>query len=401
MKDADEEHIGIDGNICTYLAVLPNLHTSYHSKNIKQMIAVKSRTHLTIILHVLLWALFASLLLFYFPLSWNIVLPFQFWIKQVCILLVLMAVYYFNSFVLVPQLLLKDRTLLFVVVILSVSFLAGPLIRTIDQWLDLPALMDLAFKKIHEVRPNKKGDKIDVFIVMVSLVIAGISTSVALNQKWQADRQEREALEKEKIGSELSFLKAQINPHFFFNTLNNIYALTHVDVENSRRALHKLSRMMRYLLYDTQAGITPLSKEVSFIVDYIELMKLRLNDMTKVIFEGPLIQHDIQIAPMLFLPYIENAFKHGVSTVEPSVISIELAMEGKVLTMVVKNTIFHKNVATADGYGGIGLTNTKRRLDLLYPDQHTFSAAKDVNTNEFIVHLTIVLDDTELHSGRR
>src|SRR5690606_41040104 len=113
---------------------------------------------------------------------------------------------------------------------------------------------------------------------------------------------------KAKIGSELSFLKAQINPHFFFNTLNNIYALTYVDVETSRSALHKLSRMMRYLLYDTQAGITPLSQELSFVKDYIELMKLRLNETTKVVFKEPDLKENIQIPPMLFLPYIENAF---------------------------------------------------------------------------------------------
>ncbi|MGY0039059.1 sensor histidine kinase [Pedobacter sp. NJ-S-72] len=197
------------------------------------------------------------------------------------------------------------------------------------------------------------------------------------------------------------FKKAQINPHFFFNTLNNIYALTHVDVEKSRNALHKLSRMMRYLLYDTQEGSTPLSKEVSFIVDYIELMKLRLNDTTQVTFEGPLINNDIHIAPMLFLPYIENAFKHGVSSISPSVISIDLSMEDGALDMKVRNFIFNENAAIADNYGGIGLMNTKRRLDLLYPEKHTFSAGKTEDTNEFIVHLTLILDDTELHSSRR
>jgi len=376
------------------------LHISYSCLKLKEMIPVKSRPYIAILLHVLMWTLFASVLLFYLPLTWNISLPYQFWVKQAFILLILVVVFYLNSFILVPALLLKNKNLAFVIIVIALSFLAGPLVRAIDDSLQLPDLMEQAFKKNGIIKLSKRGDKIDVFIIMVTLMVVGISTSITLIQKWQADKQEREALEKERIGSELSFLKAQINPHFFFNTLNNIYALTHVDIENSRRALHKLSRMMRYLLYDTQAGITPLSKEISFIVDYIELMKLRLNDMTTVTFEGPLIRQDMHIAPMLFLPYIENAFKHGISTTAQSVIAIELLLEEKVLTMTVKNSVFNENGATADGYGGIGLTNTKRRLDLLYPGRHTFSAAKTADTNEFIVHLTLTLDDTELHSSR-
>ncbi len=361
---------------------------------------VKSRAYITILLHILLWTLFAFILLFYQPLTWNINLPFQFWIKQSYILVLLVMIFYLNSRVLVPQLLMKNRNLGFIAVILALLLVLGPLVKAADDYLQLPELMDKAFRTLGIPRTHRR-DKLDLFLIMMTLMILGISTSVTLIQKWQADKQLRESLEKEKIGSELSFLKAQINPHFFFNTLNNIYALTHVDVENSRRALHKLSRMMRYLLYDTQAGITPLSKEVSFIADYIELMKLRLNDTTKVTFEGPLLNHDINIAPMLFLPYIENAFKHGVSSVEPSVIAIELSLEDKFLEMKVSNTIFNENTGIADNYGGIGLSNTKRRLDLLYPGKHTFSAGKAENSNEFIVHLTLTLDDPELYSSRR
>jgi len=362
------------------------------------MTTAKSRSYINILLQLMLWVTFAFILLFYFPLSWNISFPYQFWIKQSVILLTLVTVFYLNSYALVPKLLLKNKNLAFILCIVVITAATGQFIKFTDEALDLPALMTKAFTEKGIIRPPRKGDKIDLMLLMMTLLMVGISTSVTLIQKWQLDKQEREALEKEKIGSELSFLKAQINPHFFFNTLNNIYALTHVDVETSRKALHKLSRMMRYLLYDTQAGITPLSKELSFIVDYIELMKLRLNDMTTVEFNPPVILHDPQIAPMLFLPYVENAFKHGVSTLEPSVISINIELKEKALSMTVKNTIFNANAVTADEYGGIGLSNTKRRLDLLYPGRHEFTANKSNNTNEFIVHLTLILDDTELHS---
>jgi len=364
------------------------------------MNAVKSRAYITVLLHILVWMLFAFILLFYHPLSWNIDLPIQFWFKQSFILAILVIIFYFNSYVLVPQLLMKNNNLGFILLVVIISLVISVIMKSADDVLQLPELMDKAFKDVGIVRPPKRGDIVDVFVIMMTFLIVGISTSLTLVQKWQADKQLREALEKEKIGSELSFLKAQINPHFFFNTLNNIYALTHVDVENSRRALHKLSRMMRYLLYDTQAGITPLSKEVSFIVDYIELMKLRLNETTKVSFEGTMVDNDIPIAPMLFLPYVENAFKHGVSAIAPSVIAIDLSMENQSLNLTVKNTIFPEQAEIADTYGGIGLSNTKRRLELLYPGKHNFSAAPSADGTEFIVHLTLILDDPQLYSGR-
>lgn len=360
----------------------------------------KNRAYITISLHFLLWILFAFVLLFYQPLSWSITLPYQFWVKQSLILLLLITVFYVNSEVLVPQLLLKNNTLWFLAVIIGIAILAGPLIRAADDLLNLPELMDKAFNELGVQRPPKRGNKLDLFLLMMIMLIAGISTSLTLIQKWQADKQLREALEKEKIGSELSFLKAQINPHFFFNTLNNIYALTHVDIDMSRKALHKLSRMMRYLLYDTQTGITALSKEVSFIADYIELMKLRLNQTTQVTFEGPLINQEVQIAPMLFLPYIENAFKHGVSSVEPSTIAIEVAFDDNRLKLSVKNSIFTEQAALADAYGGIGLSNTKRRLELLYPGKYKLQAHKSADNREFIVNLTLTLDDLELYSSR-
>lgn len=365
------------------------------------MNAVKKRSYITVLLHILLWVLFGFILLFYHPLSWNIMLPYQFWIKQGCILLMLVMVFYLNSYVLVPELLLKNKNMAFILTIIVISSLAGPLVKVVDDLLNLPGLMDKAFSELAIPRlPRRGGDRLDVFLIMMTLLIVGISTSFTLIQKWQFDKQLRESLEKEKIGSELSFLKAQINPHFFFNTLNNIYALTHVNIEGSRKALHKLSRMMRYLLYETQVDTTPLSKEISFIVDYIALMKLRLHDTVQVSFEGPLTDQEVQIAPMLFLPYVENAFKHGVSTIEPSVIVIELSLENQVLELRIKNSIFNEHAEIADTYGGIGLSNTKRRLDLLYPGQYTFSAVKSDDGHEFIVHLIIKLDDAELYSGR-
>src|SRR4029077_327973 len=126
--------------------------------------------------------------------------------------------------------------------------------------------------------PGRLGGSGITMTVTITALVIGISTAITAIQKWQKDNQERKELEKEKVTSELSFLKAQINPHFFFNTLNNIYALTAVYAELAGKAIHQLSRMMRYLLYGTQQRHTMLSQEIAFVKDYISLMQLRLTD---------------------------------------------------------------------------------------------------------------------------
>ena len=173
-----------------------------------------------------------------------------------------------------------------------------------------------------------------------------------------------------QVATGLSLLKAQTNPHFFFNTLNNIYALTLIDGEQARAALHRLSRMMRYVLYETPAGHTRLSQEISFLRDYIELMHLRLTDQVEVVFAPPAepAAPDPHVAPVLFQPYVENTFKHGVSATAPSRITISLFQAGpQQVEMCVRNTLFANRQPDNDEPGGIGLANTQRRLDLLYP----------------------------------
>jgi LytS/YehU family sensor histidine kinase len=168
--------------------------------------------------------------------------------------------------------------------------------------------------------------------------------------------------------AELAMLKAQINPHFFFNSLNSIYSLTYTDIEDSRNALHTLSRMMRYLLYSTEETTT-LLKEAEFMKDFIALMKLRANSKLTITTDIPEKIHDYPIVPMLLLPLVENAFKHGIHATDKSEIHISLKQAGSSLEFEVENTYFEKSSTTNEG--GIGLTNTKRRLHLIYPHKHS------------------------------
>jgi two-component system LytT family sensor kinase len=177
---------------------------------------------------------------------------------------------------------------------------------------------------------EESGGLFDTGTLLLTLMVLGLATSLAATQRAQRDAERHLELKRRQVATELSLLQAHINPHFFFNTLNNIYALTLLDGEQARAALHRLSRMMRYVLYESPAGHTRLSQESSFLRDYIELMHLRLTHQVEVVFEtlDDPAAPDPYLTPMLFQPYVENAFKHGVSAIEPSRITISLAQTG-------------------------------------------------------------------------
>lgn len=354
--------------------------------------SLKSKSNtITVLIHVLIWAVFGILLFFYQPLTWNVEFPYQFWIKQAIVFFLLVAAYYFNNRLLVPRFLLHDRTAMYlitVVVLVAVFLLFS---QWADDALHMHERMEAIFHKQH--RPPKPRDKggWDIFGTIIIALVLGISTSITAIQKWQSDIRLRAALEQEKISSELSFLKAQINPHFFFNTLNNIYALTHVNAETSRKALHQLSRMMRYVLYDTQHGVALLSQEIAFIKDYISLMELRLTEKVTVTFTPPAHTNDVAVAPMLFLPFVENAFKHGISATEPSAIRIVVDQQGDSINLKVENGIYKDHNPNIGENKGIGLTNTIRRLDLLYTGKYKLDINEDTIANTYTVNLTLKL----------
>ena len=350
---------------------------------------------ITILIHVLTWTGF-GLLLSFFPLSWNIIVPYQVWIKQGIVLLSLIAVFYLNARILVPKLLLKNKNGLYFLAIIALGLIVVLVSTYTDNWFEIPRLVDEAFhKKGPPPRVHHKDHSYDAStiaaMVTASALVIGVGTSITAVQKWQNDRQLHQQMEQEKISSELSFLKAQINPHFFFNTLNNIYALTHIDVNTSRKAIHQLSRMMRYVLYDTQNSTTMLSQEIAFVNDYISLMQLRLTDVVKINFTSPALLKDAAVAPMIFLPFIENAFKHGVSTTQQSFIDIAIEQESQLITLRVDNTIIKEQNNSLEQGSGIGLNNTRRRLDLLYPEKYTLLIDEDADANIYSVNLTLNL----------
>lgn len=203
-------------------------------------------------------------------------------------------------------------------------------------------------------------------------------------------RERLKQTETEKANAELSYLKAQINPHFLFNTLNSIYSLAILKNEQTADAVVKLSDMMRYVLNDSNVNFVDLEKELNYISNYIELQRMRLTSNVKLTYvcEGSVF--DKKIAPLVLIPFIENAFKHGVNSEENSEIDIHITISETDLRLQVKNNCVTANNNTLNK-SGLGIENTKQRLNLLYPQNYILNITE--KDTIFIVVLTLNIHD--------
>lgn len=204
-------------------------------------------------------------------------------------------------------------------------------------------------------------------------------------------RQLKQQLKDEKAKNteaELAWLKNQINPHFLFNTLNNISSLTQIDADAAQDAIAQLSDLLRYAMYETNKNTVPLGGEVEFMRNYIELMKLRCNEQTSVNYQLSTDSEQVEVAPLLFVSLIENAFKHGVSSGRPSAISIKLEQHQGQLTFICNNTNYPKNDKDRSG-SGIGIENTRRRLELMYADRYEWEQTLEDNIYHVLIKLKL------------
>ncbi|MFI8377889.1 sensor histidine kinase [Leeuwenhoekiella sp. NPDC079379] len=211
----------------------------------------------------------------------------------------------------------------------------------------------------------------------IDLLILSISSIIAVVLETFIYAQEKEksiALAKaELIESELKMLKMQINPHFLFNALNNIYALSVTNSDKTQESISTLSEMLRYVIYDCEQPKVPLQKELNYIENYIELFKLKSSKGYNIAFAKAVKNETTLVAPMLFVPYIENAFKHsGIEKGGGSFVNIALQQEKNKITFMVENSKPEEPSIT-DAQGGIGLPNVQKRLEILYPNQHTLT----------------------------
>jgi two-component system, LytTR family, sensor kinase len=228
-------------------------------------------------------------------------------------------------------------------------------------------------------------------ILLAFLVIEGIAIAYFFLNAWAKSELIQTQLEANQLSTEIKFLKSQINPHFLFNTLNNLFSMAQSN-ENDELAdgISKLSGMMRYMLYDSNEETVPLCKEITYLEECITLNKLRYADEEGIITFGHAGQiADIRIAPMLFIPFVENAFKHGVAIGQRSAIQIAIAVSGQKLNFKCVNTDYSIVRKMEMEISGIGLENVKRRLELVYPDKHRLIINKE--DGNFMVNLEIDL----------
>jgi hypothetical protein len=273
------------------------------------------------------------------------------------------VVFYINYLVLVPKFIFPKKITLFVLTNIVVYIICIFLMEQSREWAFELGLM----KKV-------PGMDIEIFSRFFFSFVAttGIAVAFLISSRWFKSESIRKDLQQENLKSELLNLKNQLNPHFFFNTLNTIYGLIIQDQEKAQGAVHRLSKLMRYLLYDSNEEFVPLSKEIDFMHHYIDLMKLRSAANMTIEYHFPKAPGNLQVPPLLFISLIENGFKHGSSSDKPSSILIEMTLEGEDIHFKMKNTDYAKDDMDRSG-SGIGLQNVVKRLELLYPGKHQFT----------------------------
>jgi two-component system, LytTR family, sensor histidine kinase AlgZ len=289
----------------------------------------------------------------------------------------LMIVFYSNYLFLISRFLFKRKLLQFFLVNLLMFAICLFILSIIKSFLfnDYFAKMEIA----KHMPPKGKMMNILLFRDAISMsMTVGLATAIKMTTQWYHAQAEQQEMERLHIESELNNLKHQLNPHFLFNTLNNIYSLISTNQENAQNAVHQLSNLIRYVLYESDHKTVPLEKDLKFTANYIHLMSLRLSSNVKLTTELLKPDESAVIEPLLFIALVENAFKHGIHPSLASFINIRILKENDSLICRVENSNFPKAESDQSG-SGIGLVNLRKRLELIYPGRFKLSVSE---TNE-------------------
>ena len=279
----------------------------------------------------------------------------------------MVVVYLVNFYLLVPFVWFRRRVWQFLLLNLTLVFVCNVHILLNDTS-SMPDVYRLGFSSF----------------ASIAMLVNWMAIGIALSIRYVMRQQERK---QQEVEAELAWLKNQINPHFLFNTLNNISSLAQIDGDETQEAIMQLSDLLRYAMYETNKPKVKLEGEVDFMRNYIDLMKLRCNEMTRINCQLSIVNYQLEIAPLLFISLIENAFKHGMNSNEPATIDIRLEQQDDTLVFICDNTNNPKPTKDRSG-SGIGLDNTRRRLDLLYPGRYTW---EQTITPENIYHVKVAI----------
>lgn len=352
------------------------------------------------LLHLLAWAIILGIPLYFFK-RWEVGKDFM-WVYYIGNI-INGIIFYSNYLILVPRFFFASRKLkyyLSVLLLLTIFYFVSDrsnelIFRyvpgrnqrevNISQGEQMSRMKPPKPDDLHGPPPFREMHLFNFAFTSMFLIFFSLGMRV-LERHSQTEKLQKE-LEKEKLNSELAFLKNQISPHFFFNTLNNIYSLISINADDSQKAVLRLSKLMRYLLYDSEHGNTRLSNEIDFMNNYIDLMKLRMSSKINLTVSFPEKYEDINIPPLIFIPFIENAFKHGISYREKSFIDISMTAEKDSVSFRCANSIVKNKEENDNSHSGIGLENVKKRLSLLFPGKHELTINK--SETEFEVLLQI------------
>lgn len=335
----------------------------------------------------------AFMLLLLQPFSWLNPASCRFWMLQGLVFCLFLALFYLNANLWVPRVLFKDRTVGFALLALGSGLAAWYGAARLSAAFGLGEVMALTLYPGTDPPRSSGGTGLAgemVFAGMAFLVLLTSTCAASMHRRYR-ESQTRQALETQQVSAELAFLKARVNPHLFFKTLHHIYSLTLSDGPRARETVYTLARLMRYMLYETASGVTYLSKETDFLQDYIDLIRASRSNKLVVSFEKPIFLEDLEMAPMLLIPFVENAFSQADHGSQAGRVSIAISQAAGELNFTVRHTRSAK--ALPERQEGLDLAGIRHRLELLYPGRFQLNITEKNQDQEFEVHLRLELGE--------
>lgn len=390
----------------------------------------KSRLHLLIIIiiHVIIWLLFLQLPLLFYPVRVD---DRTFWYREFISKLLPIGLFYLNYYFFLPRFFEKRKYKTYfgwlfislLVILITDTLIREKLFNTFQQLVVSPGAPrgraiiregqtffifrgdsvtrsnDSVMRQFGPLPPPFPMMERKLFGVPLRMLFFSFNRTISiafvlllaggmirLAYSFIKSQNEKKSLENLNLNAEVNFLKSQINPHFLFNTLNSIYSQAHNKSEHTEYSILKLSELLRYVLYESGEEKVPLEKDIQYISNYIDLQRIRLSSKIKLCYTINGTLDGNTIAPLMLITFIENAFKHGISYMQASVIHIDITVFEKTLTLKASNPVVKSDTFTQ---GGLGLKNVTRRLELLYPGKHHLTISQA--DNQYLVNLKLDL----------
>ena len=347
------------------------------------------RNSMTILTHISLWVVFLGTPILFEPgaqTSMDDVIsklpPPE--VRQaigVALNLALITIFYLNFSVFLPRFYLKGKVWQYFFAVFStygIFQMLGYFLRT------------YIFTRVFKIPAEESITHVSILLSSIFFVLMwAASSGFRLGEEWRRAENQRRETERRRLEAELTLLKSQINPHFLLNSLNNLYALALTQPDKTPEAILKLSEMVAYILHECDQPEVPLARDLKFIQNYLALQRMRLPPNVNLLVEMPERIPDLHIEPMILITFVENAFKHGLTTKEPCTIQVSVRIRGNQLSLEVINPVIAGKSRQKDEVPGIGIANTTQRLHHNYPEKHALTLHNDGRTHQVSLELNL------------